>query len=100
MIVLVCATSGVSNRQQWVKKAGLPEKTIVVADKSDWSCLDHQSVFNCNDPIIESIEGLFEKLDANELAMKEEVSDLLLKKLIEGVVSSPMVEENIKILLK
>ncbi len=96
VLILVCATSDVASRVDWIRRSGFPSETLVIVDQNDCSFLKRQSVFNCNDVIKSSVGVVCDKYKNKKLNFKGCVSDEIIQKMQAGVIASPRVEESIK----
>lgn len=100
LLLMVNATSNVSDRISWAKKVGLPAATLVEADSRKCTFLAKQSIFNCNSPIIRPLKTLIEKFDDSKLGLKGNVTDEVLEELRQGVILSPLVDGVTKEMIK
>jgi len=96
LLLMVNATSNVADRRKWVARVGLPAKTLVEANHSKCNFLDKESVFNCNSPIIRPLQTLIEKYEDSKLGLKGNVTTAVLEELRQGIVASPLVDNNTK----
>lgn len=100
VLILVCATSDVASRVNWVKRSGFPSETLVIVDQNDCDFLKRESVFNCNDVIKSSVDVVCSKYKDKKLKFKGCVNDEIIQKMHNGVIASPRVEESIKNLIR
>ena len=101
-LVLVCASSQVEKRKQIIRRLGFPQETLVFISPSEYPIFSKDTVIDCNRVFEKTLQTLIEKLDQNKLKVCTEViPDIVLQKLIEGIVASTQISERIKrILLK
>lgn len=95
-ILMVCCQSNVEKRIR--ARKNFPD-TLVIVDESDLPFLDRKSVFDCNSVIIKSIDEVKTKFAGGDLVPKDQVSEVILKRLIQGVLSSPLVSDYDKSLI-
>jgi hypothetical protein len=100
VIVFVYATSKVEKRKNRAKRLSFPVDTIVEVTPKECSFLDHISVFDCNDPRIQSSEALFEKIQNGFFHHIGRVTNEVLEKLRNGVEKSTVVSAEIKKLIR
>lgn len=99
-LVLVCATSQVQARKQFIQSRNLGLETLVVVEDSDCDFLNKQSAFDCNSAMLRPIAYLKSKLDEDEVPTVQQVDTQLLSKLQNGVLKSRMVSEKIKKIIR
>lgn len=98
-LILVNATSQVEKRLNFVKSRPIPLETLVIVDPSECSVLKQKTAFDCNSPSIYTPQELIERCDSGEFRVMGKISDNLLNKLRNGVISSPLVKQSIKDIL-
>ena len=99
-VILVCATSKIEKRKEFIRTRKLPLETLVFASPKDESFLNSETAFNCNDPFIESIQSLSNKHSTASIKIKGKASNKLVESLTRGLLISPMVEEKVKDLFR
>ena len=95
-LLLVCASSQISKRKEYVKRMGIDINTLVIVQPSECSFLTKETVFDCNRVLVRPIEVLKEKMDIDKIIRYTEIKDDLLTKLREAVKRSPMISPKIK----
>lgn len=99
-LVLVCATSQVQARTQFIQSRNLSLETLVIVQDRDCDFLNKESAFDCNSAMLRPLAYLKSKLDEDEVPTVQQIDDQLLEKLQNGVLKSRMVSEKIKKLLR
>lgn len=99
-IILVIATSQIEKNKNYVSKRSLPVETLVEVKEEEYVHFTKDTIFNCNNIRIKTIEELIEKLDQGVLKTFEaKISDEVLQKIIRGIISSPLVSRHHKKLI-
>lgn len=99
VLVMITSTTQINKRKEFVKRAKISEKTIVIVSPKEYSVFSSESAFNCNDIHEVGMEDLIRKIEENGCMDYPKISDFILKKLIFGITESPVVTEEIKKLL-
>ncbi len=97
-LVLVIASSRVADVKR--RRNGLPGETIVEIEPAEYSDFTVPSVIDCNDWIPTTQRELLQKLQAGQAVEKMRMPDTLLVKLRAGMLASPLIEDEIKDLLR
>lgn len=98
VIFLVCASSQIEKVRR--HRRTCPSETLVEIAPNKYPDFRVNSLIDCNFVIVKSIDQLIEKLSLGTLKMKTEMDVSLVKRLRNGVISSPLVERRIKVLLQ
>ena len=99
-IIMVLATSQIAKKREYIALRELPECTLVVIQKSEYPHFSKETAFNCNEVHVRTMEYLIQKLRNGELkTFQEDIREEILTLLRNGVRASPVVENNIKLLL-
>lgn len=95
-LLLVCATSRIDARTNFVKQRNLDLKTLVLVSSKDCDFLKLDSVFDCNNLYEYPLRALRDKIDTGNARVCSSVDTELLNKLREGVRASKLVARRIK----
>lgn len=95
-LYLVCASSQVDKKKDFVLRRHFPIETLVIVQPKECPFLTVKTVFDCNSILVRAIATIQKKIEAEEILRYEEVSDDLLDRLRESAMKSPMVTGNIK----
>lgn len=98
-LLMVNATTKIEKRRFLVNLIGAPE-TLVVVKPHECAFLKQESAFDCNYPILRTVNDLILKYQSKELKMVGEVTGDLLGKLRNGVLLSPLVDEATKKIIR
>ena len=97
-LVLAVASSkvaGVRNRSR-----NLPPETLVDISPTDYTDFTLQTIVDCNHWFRVTRQELLTKLEAGLASAKQQLSPAILTRLRQGVLASPLIEEEIKDLLR
>lgn len=96
-LILVCASSQVEKRKQIIKRLGFPQETLVFISPSEYPIFTKKTVVDCNRVFEKTIDSLVGKLEQGKLGVCTEViEDQIVNKLIQGVMVSGQVSEQVK----
>lgn len=99
-LMLVCASSQIEKRQQIAQRLGFPLETQVIISPSEYSIFSKDTMIDCNRVFEKTSQTLIEKLDQNKLKVCMEIMpDIILQKLIRGILASTQISEKIKRML-
>lgn len=98
-LILVTSTTQVAKRLEFIKRAGISEKTIVFVSDREYKVFTKESVFDCNEVIEVDINNLIKKIENNGSMNYPKIPDSILAKLIVGINESPRVSEAFKKML-
>jgi hypothetical protein len=96
VVLLVCASSQIQAVKR--RRRNLPDTTVEIK-KEKYPDFKKDSIVDCNDVFVKSMDTLILKLKQNELKLKMEIDITLVKKLRTAVKQSPIVEREIKKLI-
>ena len=99
VLIMITSTSQINKRYEFIKKAGISEKTLVRITPKEYHIFTQESIFNCNDVFEIKIEDLIKRIEKDGSMNYPKMSKELISKLIKGVKESPRVPEGIKKLL-
>ena len=99
VLIMITSTTQIEKRKEFIRKAKISEKTLVIVSSKECSTFKIESAFNCNDIHEVGMEDLVRKIEDGGSMNYPKISDSILKKLISGVTESPVVTEEIKKLL-
>ena len=99
VLVMLTSTTQIEKRKEFIKKANIPEKTLIEISPKEYPTFTTSSAFNCNDIYEVGIRDLIRKIENNGSMNYPKIPEQILKKLIAGIKESPLVTEEIKKLL-
>jgi hypothetical protein len=77
----------------------LPDTCVEICP-DDYDELSKPSIVDCNNVFRRSIRELIEKIEAGEVIYKDDMPKTVLDKLRAAILASPLIEEEIKALLR
>lgn len=95
-IIFGVITSGIDSARARIERNGESSETLVFLSPSDYPCLDHDSVIDCNTPVYYSsfeFESSFGQLHA---CRKNDMPVEICDKIIQGVLVSKQVSQKLK----
>src|SRR3989344_107241 len=95
-LLMVTSTTQTQKRREFVKRAGISEKTIVEVKAGEYSAFTRDSSFNCNEIFEVKIDDLVRKIEENGSMHYPKFPDNILRRIINGVNESPEVTQSIK----
>lgn len=98
-LILITSTTQVAKRLEFIKRAGISEKTVVFASDREYRVFTKESAFDCNEVIEVAMNDLIKKIENNGSMNYPKIPDSILAKLIVGVNKSPRVSEAFKKML-
>jgi hypothetical protein len=98
-LIVVNATSKVETGEKYVNSRKLPPETFVKVEVKECPFLKMQSAFNCNSVGIYTPQKLIELVNSNTFEYKGEIGITVLEKLKKGVLASPLVSNEHKVLI-
>jgi hypothetical protein len=99
VLILVTSTTQIAKKKEFIKRAGISERTIVSVSPKEYPVFSAESVFNCNDVYEVSRQDLVRKIEDTGSMNYPKVPESVLAKLIIGINESPNVAPAIKKLL-
>ncbi|MBN1684841.1 MAG: hypothetical protein JW855_05370 [Gammaproteobacteria bacterium] len=96
-LLLVCASSQIQKVK--MRRKNLSITTLVEIKHNEYSDFTMDSIIDCNTVFDRTIEQLIHKLSCGELKLKSYVGEKLLEKLRFAVISSPLVDNELKKLI-
>jgi hypothetical protein len=97
-IILVCASRQIAYFKKL--RSNCPSDTLVEMTPLQYSGFTHKSIIDCNKVFPVQISDIATKFQKSKLQILPIMGLRLIKNLREGVLLSPMVDENIKTLLR
>lgn len=98
-LILVTSTTQIAKKKEFVKRAGISERTIVPVSPKEYLVFSAESAFNCNDVYEVSMQDLIRKIEDTGSMNYPKIPESILAKLITGINESPNVTLSIKKLL-
>ena len=99
-LILVCASSQVEKRKQVAKRLGFPDETLIVISPSEYALFSKETVIDCNRAFEKTPQSLIDKLEQGKLKVCAELMpDDIVKRLVNGVLTSTQIAEKIQKLL-
>ena len=100
-LILVCASSQVDKRKEICRKLGFPPETLVVISPTEYPLFIKPTIIDCNRAFEKTAQSLIEKLKNKKLGVCiEMMPENIIKKLIDGVLISSQITEDVKEMLK
>lgn len=99
LLILVTSTTQAVKKREFVKRAGISEKTIVSVTPQEYGVFSAESVFNCNEVFEISMNDLIRKIEDTGSMNYPKMDDGAITKIIAGIKESPSVSEINKKLL-
>lgn len=99
-LLLVCASSQVEKRKQIRQKLGFPSETLVFISPTEFPLFTKDTVIDCNSVFEKNTHFLIERMEQDKLKICSEIMpNLIVEKLIQGVLASSQVTRRIKKML-
>ncbi|MSR71384.1 MAG: hypothetical protein EXS50_01770 [Candidatus Taylorbacteria bacterium] len=98
-LIMVTSTTQIQKKKEFVKRAGISDKTIVEVKAREHSIFTSDSAFNCNEVFEVSMNDLIRKIEEKGSMNYPRLPDNLLKQIISGINESPNVSQSIKDLM-
>jgi hypothetical protein len=98
-LIMVTSTTQIQKKKEFIKRAGISDKTIVEVKAKEYCVFTSDSVFNCNDVFELNIEDLIRKIEESGSMNYPKLPDNILKRIIAGVNESPKIPQAIKELM-
>ncbi len=98
VILLVCASSQIDKVRH--RRKNCPAETVIEVNSVQYPGFSVDSIIDCNSILQVTITKLVEKLSKRELRLKTEMDPSLVEQFRKGVLASPMIEGQIKNLLR
>ena len=95
--MLVCASSKIQKVKK--RRKNLPITTLVEIKQDEYSDFTKDSIIDCNTVFDRTIDQLINKLSCGELKLKSYIGEKLLEKLRHSVITSPLVDNELKQLI-
>lgn len=99
VLIMVTSTTQIQKKIDFVRRAGMSEKTIIKIKAGEYSVFPSDSAFNCNEVLEVKIEDLIRKMEGGGSMNYPKLPDHILKRIITGVKESPSISPAIKNLI-
>ena len=100
LLILVCASSQIQKRKNWVEDMGYPEETLVFISPDHYQGFSKDTVIDCNTIFQKTIDDIIEKRRETKLRVCPEIMPQeIVKQLRQGVIASPRIARSYKKLL-
>lgn len=100
-LILVCASSQVAKRQEFIKKRGYPEETLVFVDPEEYEHFTKETVFDCNRAFLRTTREIIAKGQQGSLKICSEQMPLqIVKRLQNGLLASSTISRKVKKMLQ
>lgn len=100
VLIMTCCSSTYETALKYIRRNGLPEETLVHLHPENNPYLRKHTFVNCNNAFEFTKEDFIGKYKRGEIAFKGEIHPDDYKKIMEGLLISPDIEEEIKDVLK
>ena len=98
-LIMVTSTTQTEKKKEFVKRAGISDKTIVEVKTREYGVFTSDSAFNCNEIFEVNMDDLIRKIEKNGSMNYPKLPDNILRRIITGVNESPKISQLIKDLL-
>jgi hypothetical protein len=98
-LIMVTSTTQIQKKREYIKRAGISNKTIVEVKTKEYCTFTSDSAFNCNEVFEVNMSDLIRKIEENGSMNYPKLPDNLLQKIIAGVIESPKISQAIKDLM-
>jgi hypothetical protein len=99
LLILTCCTSQFEKRARFIELANLPNETLVWLKPDDDNPFTKDTYVDCNSSFKYSRDTFIDMYTNENLEYKGIISDGKLLEIIHGVITSPMITEEIKDLI-
>jgi hypothetical protein len=99
LLYMSCCTSQYEKKVRFIESRSLPFETLVYIRPTNEVPFNKETYINCNDVLLFSIEDLKNEVTNGELHFKGKISDNHYQQILKGIHASPLVEEEIKMLI-
>jgi hypothetical protein len=99
VLVMVTPTTQIQKRKEFVKRAGISDKTIVEIKAREHSIFTSNSAFDCNIVHLVNMIDLIRKIEENGSMGYPKLPSNILKRIIAGINESPEISQSIKDLM-
>lgn len=96
---MVTSTTQIQKKREFVKRAGISDKTIVEIKAKEHCIFTSDSAFNCNDIFEVNMSDLVRKIEKNGSMNYPKLPDNILKRIVAGINESPKISQSIKDLM-
>ena len=98
-LIMVTSTTQIQKKREFVKRAGISDKTIVEVKTKEHYIFTSDSAFNCNEIFEVNMSDLIKKIEENGSMNYPKLPDDILKRIIVGINESPKISQSIKDLM-
>lgn len=96
---MVTSTTQTQKKKEFIRRAGISDKTIVEVRAGEYCVFISDSAFNCNDIFEVNMADLIRKIEENGSMNYPKLPNNILKRIIAGVNESPKISPAIKDLM-
>lgn len=100
ILILCCCTSTYTTSLKYIQRNNLPDETLIHLDPRNNPYLTTNTFVNCNTYFDYTKEDFLAKYNRGEIKFKGHVHNEDYQKILNGLLISPEVEEEIKDILK
>ena len=98
-LIMVTSTTQIQKKREFVKRAGISDKTIVEVKAKEYSIFTSDSVFNCNEIFEVNMSDLIRKIEKSGSMNYPKFPTNIIKRIMAGVNESPNVSQSVKDLM-
>ena len=98
-LIMVTSTTQIQKKREFVKRAGISDKTSVEVKTIEHCIFTSDSAFNCNEIFEVNMSDLIKKIEENGSMNYPKLPDDILKRIIVGINESPKISQSIKDLM-
>lgn len=97
-LLFVCSSTQIEKVKK--RKKHLPFATLVAIKKEDYCGFTKDSIVDCNYVVRRTLDHLIIKLENKKLKLKDYIKTSIIEELRSGVLASPLVEKDIKDMIR
>lgn len=98
-LIMVTSTTRTQKKKEFVKRAGISDKTIVEVKAKEYCIFTSDSAFDCNEIFEVSINILIKKIEESGSMNYPKLPSNILKRIILGIKESPKISQSVKDLM-
>lgn len=98
-LIMVTSTTQIQKKREFVKRAGISDRTIVEVKAKEHCIFTSDSAFNCNEVFEVNMSDLIRKIEENGSMNYSKLPDNVLRRIIVGINESPKILQSIKDLM-
>ena len=96
ILIMSCCTSKYDTSYKYIQRNNLPLETLVYLDPQKNSFLSTKTYINCNSYIDFTIDDFLSKYTRGEIKLKGEINKDDYHQIVNGLIISPDIEEELK----